>query len=468
MRQTLPGTPTHVFFLFLFSLVLAFPAPASAVSLLESVEAALAYNPELKAGQERRQAALHALDKARAGFFPRLSAEVGGGFSRRGDSVTRAYNEDGKMRGHGDASLRLIQPIWQGGQTTADTAARQAMYYAADSQLEDSGASLAFQTIVAHVEVLRWTELVELAKKNVKEHEKILGTVRQRYNGEIVTVGERHQVEGRLARAKATLSTYESALGSAQAAYLNSTGRAAANLKPASHPSKSYASLDEALRASLADNKRIQSAMHEVSAAEKEKDLAQSRFFPSVNLEAGPSWRDRDSRYDSKITEVGVGLYLKWDLFNGGEDTANVALAGARIRQSKQNLHTVMDSLGKDIESTYSHYLSAKEQVGFYEAAKKSSRLAKEDYYRQFISAQRSLLDLLDAENDCFFAAGQEAMSRGDWIITGYRLLALSGELLPSLGVDPARLRVNTNTTTEDTKNLRLAFPTPLRGRPGK
>jgi hypothetical protein len=77
-------------------------------------------------------------------------------------------------------------------------------------------------------------------------------------------------------------------------------------------------------------------------------------------------------------------------------------------------------------------------------------------------------LDVLDAENDYFYAAGQEAMSRGDRIIAGYRLLALSGELFSSLGMDPALLRVHAPTTTEDADNLHRAFPTSLRGGAGK
>jgi adhesin transport system outer membrane protein len=165
---------------------------------------------------------------------------------------------------------------------------------------------------------------------------------------------------------------------------------------------------------------------------------------------------------------MGVGLHLKWDILSGGEDVANMAMAGARIRQAKQNLHAIMDSLAKDIEATYSQYLSSQEQIGLYEAAKKSSRLAREDYHRQFLSAQRNLLDVLDAENDYFYSAGQQVMCRGDRIIAGYRLLALGGDLLAGLGLDPARLRVNARTITEDANNLRMAFPTPLRGAASK
>jgi adhesin transport system outer membrane protein len=463
------ATPIHrtVLLFFLLPGLLLCTAPAWAASLLDSVDAALSYSPELKASQEKRQVSGHAVDKAKAGFFPRIAAEAGGGFSQRNDAVTRGHKEEHDARAFGDAGVRLIQPLYQGGHTTADVAARRAQFDAADSQLEDHGASLAFQAIVAHVEVLRRAELVALAKQNVKEHAKILGTVRQRMNGQVSTVGELHQVQGRHARAKATLSSYESALDAANAAYLNATGKAPQKLERVPAPAKSYASLDEALQACLSGSKRIQAGIHDVTAAKEEKDMAQSRFYPSINLEAGPSWYNRDSRrYDSaRVTDLSAGLRLKWDLLSGGEDVANVAMAGARIRQARQNVHTTMDALGKDIETTWSLYLSSQEQIAHYETAKRSSRLARDDYYRQFLSAQRNLLDVLDAENDYFYAAGQQAMSQGDRVIAAYRLLALSGDLLPGLGVDPARLRTNTRTTTEDAENLRTAFPTSLRGK---
>jgi adhesin transport system outer membrane protein len=345
----------------------------------------------------------------------------------------------------------------------ADVATRRAQLDSADSLLEDSGTNLAFQAIVAHIEVLRRTELVALAKNNVKEHAQILGTVRNRAGSQISTLGELHQVEGRHARAQATLSAYESALDAAQAAYINATGKAAKNLERAPAPSRVYPGLDEALEACLNNNKRIQSAMHEVASASGEKDMAKSRFYPSINLEAGPSWSERDGYHSGRVTDVGISLRMRWDLLSGGEDVANVALAGARIRQARQNLHMVMDALHKDIESTYSHYLSSKEQIALYDKAKKSSRLARDDYYRQFLSAQRNLLDTLDAENDYFYAAGQEVMCQGDRIIAGYRLLALGGDLLGRLGLDPARLRTQNPTTSESVDGLRFAFPTPLR-----
>ena len=459
-------SPTSSLALGLFFLCLPLSgqtAFAAGTSLLDSVEAAISYNPELKAGQERRQAAGHAVDKARAGFFPSIAAEGSAGFSRRSDAGIRSFHDDKDMRSYGDAGVRLIQPLFQGGYTAADVAVRRAQHDSADSQLEDSATSLAFQAITSHVEVLRRAELVVLAKNNVTEHAEILMTVRKRLGGQIATVGELHQVEGRHARALATLSSYEAALDAAHAAYLNVTGKAAKNLEPAEQPGKVYARLEEAFQASLNGNRRIQAAIQEVVAAGGEKDMAKSRFYPSINLEAGPSWHDRDNRGYGWVTDMGVGLRMRWDILSGGEDVANVAMAGARIRQARHNLHMVMDSLGRDIEATYSLYLHTLEQIGMYDAARRASRLAREDYYRQFLSAQRSLLDVLDAENDYFYAAGQQVMSRGDRVIAGYRLLALGGDLLAGLGVDASRLRVQVPTSSEAVNNLRGAFPTQLR-----
>ena len=49
---------------------------------------------------------------------------------------------------------------------------------------------------------------------------------------------------------------------------------------------------------------------------------------------------------------------------------------------------------------------------------------------------QRSLLDVLDAENELFNSSTQYATANGNVIVGAYRLYALAGDLLPELDVD--------------------------------
>ncbi len=449
----------------LSGLLLVFPAyggAAERVSMVETVEAAFAYNPELKASQENRQVSRHAVTRAKAGYLPKISSYGTAGVGMLSDSTTRAYREQDDTRSFYDSGIRLTQPIWYGGETTADVLAREAQLQSADNLLEDKGSSVAFDAIVAHIDVLRRRQLVELAQQNVNQHAEILATVRTRYNTQIATIGELNQVQSRYARAKATLSAYEASLDAARASYLRVTGRRPGELVPALAPEVDYKDVDSVREACLAGNPRIKAAMADVNAAVGDRDLAESRYYPRLDAEFGPSWSDRDSKGPTRTDNVEAALRVRWDMFSGGADQASVRMANAKIRQNRQNLHALMNMLNEDIEATYSRWLSSVVQAEEYSAAKKASRLARDDYYRQFLSAQRSLIDVLDAENDYFYSASQEVLSRSDRVIATYRLLTLSGALLAKLDINPAGLRTDIPTTDASDQNLRSAFNTPL------
>lgn len=426
------------------------------ITVHDTVKAAFSYNPGLQASQESRIGALHSVERARAGFFPSVVASAGGGVSQRNDSVSRQYNEENDVLATADASLRLTQSIWSGGATTADVSSKRAQLESAGELLEDKASSLAFDAIVAHTEVLRRRALVRLAENNVKEHEKILGTVRQRYQQTMATAGELSQVESRLYRAQATLYANQSALETAEAGYQRVTGkRAPSDMAATPLPPQRYPNLNAAREACFAGNPRIRATLANLRGNMSEKDLAKSRFYPQVDLEAGPSWRDKDSEYDYRDSGWDAMLRLRWDLYSGGADTASVKMSSAKIRETKQNLQSLMDTLNEDIQATYSTQISAIRQEVEYSKAKAASRRSREDYYRQFLSAQRGILDVLDAESDFFYAASQQVITQGDVSISGYRLLTLGGALLPLFNIDPADLRSDTPTTSEDPADYR-------------
>lgn len=440
------------------------------VSVMMSVDSAFKYNPELKASQEGREMSAHAVDRAKAGHMPTVTAFAGAGFGRKSDPTLREFREDDKVRSMGDAGMRLVQPIWHGGGIKAAVDTSQARLEAADLTLEDRGASIAFDAIVAHTEVVRRIELVRLAKENVGQHSQILATVKERYDTGVSTIGELNQIESRTSRAKATLASYESALDTAIASYLRVTGRRPAQLMQTPAPKRTFANLGEVREATLEHNAALKSSFAEVRAAQGERGQAESRYYPFFDFQAGPSWAERDSEAGIRTTEMSGEVRVNWEFFSGGADMANVKMSNAKIRQARQNMHALMNSLNQDIESTYSSYLSSLRQAQDYAQAKKASRTAREDYYRQFLSAQRSLIDVLDAENDYFYAASQETLCLGDRVIAAYRLLALSGTLLSTLHVDPLSLRAERPTILEDMpSNIRFGFNSPLEdvsGRP--
>ena len=63
-------------------------------------------------------------------------------------------------------------------------------------------------------------------------------------------------------------------------------------------------------------------------------------------------------------------------------------------------------------------------------------------YEEQFILGQRSLLDVLDAENELFNSSSQAVTARSNAIIAAYRMKALAGDLIESLGISTGILKI--------------------------
>ena len=211
-----------------------------------------------------------------------------------------------------------------------------------------------------------------------------------------------------------------------------------------------YGSPDEVLEAAQKRNPKVMAYYEDVQAARARKEQANSAFHPQVNIEAGPSYSDRDGHSQLWTYELGVAGVARWNLFNSGADVAANKAAMARIRQSRRTLYDYMDSLKLAVSQAWAEYNSARAQYEAYSSAVESNKVTRDAYKDQFILGQRSLLDVLDAESELLNSATQAATAHSNTLITAYRMKALAGELLADLGIDPELLKK----TPEDTEPL--------------
>lgn len=428
------------------------PAKQKAVqgqSLKRTLHLAFAYNPSLKVAQETLLATMEDVTRARGGYFPTIGVYAGAGFTQNDNSSTRYNEEQYRAYGTTNASMRLRVPVWEGGTTQAQVKTRVAASQAADALVDDAGATLALSALVSHVDVKRRALLLSFARKNVTEHETIYNAVQERYGQGIATTGEVNQIAARVHRAIAMRTAYQSNLDIAKANYLRVTGtQAPADLEKVELPLKLFPAPDDVREVALTGNPRIQSGLANIRAMLGEKDYARAALNPKINVDAGPGFQNTGTS-NSQAADWQAMLNLAWEFNTGGADLASIRASRARVRQSKQELHVYMDSLGEDIESTFSKMLSSRQQSNEMESAKKAALNAREDFYQQFLAGQRGLLDVLDAASEYFSYASEEELTRTDSIIMAYRLLALSGLLLPEFSIEPASLRPKKPTTTD-------------------
>lgn len=422
------------------------PAQAQEVTLKDSVVNTLETHPRLKAFQENRQAAEHDVDRARAGWFPRLDVRGGVGVEQYNDRSTRATDNENDWYDRSEGSLTLSQTIWDGLATASRVDINKNKLGSVDSRLIDNAEALGLDAVLAHIEVLRQREIVRLSEINVQQHESILGSQQERSRMGAASVSDVTQTQGRLARSQSTLTEARAALQVAEAAYFRLTGKMVPEtLGPAEAPTATPPSADAALADSQSSNPKVQALISDVRTSEAEIDLAKSGYHPVIYAEVGPTYKDQVESSRDHEWGTAAMLRMSWNLFNGGADVAAVKGASARSRQSRQELQNQIDELGRETRATWTQMLSAREQQRYFLSAIDYNVQTRDAYMQQFLVGQRSLLDVLDAENELYSSSIQEVTSRMNDAGAQYRLLALGGKLLDSLGIDRDALRKPTD-----------------------
>lgn len=406
------------------------------VTVKQTVEDTLQSHRGLKVMQENLDVVRHELRRAKAGWGPSVDAVGRTGASRLSNTTTRPLNADEDMYGANSISLTLTQPLWDGFATRSRVRTGEATVDSMTYRVLDNATSFALDAIIAHVDLLRRREILQLAKDNVRQHVEILDSQKERVELGAGSSADVTQTKGRLARAQSTLTDAEASLREGEASYIRLTGKPVpASLAEVYVPEPMYTGYDAVMEVADKNNPKLKAYMSDIKAARGEKELAESAYHPKINFEVGPSYSDRSGPGSQWTSGVDAGLVMRWNLFNSGADKAGTEAAESRTRMATETLYNFHDELALEIENTWTRYLAAKEQKKYYEEAIGYNTATRDAYLEQFKLGERSLLDVLDAESELFNSSTQYTTANGNVVVGAYRLYALTGMLLPELGI---------------------------------
>ncbi len=408
------------------------------VDIMQSLQSAFAYSPKVKASLENKVQAKEQIKQAKAGHLPTLDAWAGAGFAQEESTLSKNDNTFDDVIETAEVGMTLSLSLWSGGKTSALVRGRESAYEAANLQALDTSNTLAFDTISAHVDLIRRQELVKLAQGHVNAHNHTLSLLRSRVAQGLSSTGEVDQVLGRLNIAKATLLAHKESLEAAQINYRRITGQAApASLAPVAMPSVMYKNIEELNTLCLTNNYKIRSLFAQIDEITHDKDASESAYLPQLSFDAGPSYTSKDTSGDKDIVAWDAMINLRWNLYSGGEDTAIVAASNANIRGAKQSLHDAKDMLEEQVRRVFNRAQTAKEQETFYVQARKASAAARNNFNAQFKVGKRDLLSVLDAETETFAASTEAVLASSESLLAQYQLHALAGTLFEELQISP-------------------------------
>ncbi len=431
----------------------SFSVAQAQTTIYDTVKAVLDYNPSLKSIQENKVALEYNLQQARAGWFPKLDASAQGTLSEKQTQKHPWVNGDNYDTGF-SASLQLSQTLWDGLATLNSVRASEFRLESIDHRVFDTSTSLALEGIIAHTDVLTRQTVVGLTRTYVKMHREILNKQSSLSRSGVGTTADYTQAMGRLLRSEATLSESIAAFDNAHTIYAQLTGKAApADLVVATAPSPAYSAVDAAVDAALNSNPKVNAYKSDVKTAQSERDKLAAAFHPQVSLVGAAGYTDPASgshkktymtasgpqtkqEYNDNQVDLSAGIQATWNLFNGGADRAAYKAQSASMRQTRQDLHSVADSVIQDVKTTWTNYNTYLELEKSYASALEYNIRTRDAYMRQYTMGMRSLLDVLDAESELYSSSVNLTNARANKVIAAYKLLALEGQLLPELQLE--------------------------------
>lgn len=411
-------------------------AESPAQTLQETVEKAVRTNPTIGVVTSNRQAVDQELRQARGLYLPQIDIRGAVGPEWTDSPGTRARGLGTTQETRIERQIVLQQRLFDGFEAVSEVERQQARSKSAAERVRESSEFTGLDAVEAHINVLRQRRLVQIAEENVEAHRRLVNRVRQRVTGGAGTTADIAQAQARLDQASATLSDTRNGLRDAEALFIRVVGERPGQLAEAPYPRDALpANLDAAVSTLTATSPTVAIREADVVAGDAEVDVAESRFYPRLSLElSGRADRNIDGVEGSDNDAMAL-VVLRWNLYRGGIDVANRREALGRLAQAKNARLVAVRGSEEELRRSWAALESASERTESLRSAVERNVQVRDAYNQQFEIGQRSLLDLLDSENELFVSKGRLFTAEAQRVFAGYRVLAVQGKLGPALGV---------------------------------
>jgi adhesin transport system outer membrane protein len=175
----------------------------------------------------------------------------------------------------------------------------------------------------------------------------------------------------------------------------------------------------------------------DVDAAVAQRAAAKALLQPRFELEYNHGENRNLLGIAGPYNERSIMLWAKWNIFRGGTDYYRISETEAQINEATEIANNTRRQVESAVRLAYNAYATARGRLPSLDRYVKSSDSTRDAYSKQFAIGQRTLLDLLDSENEFFTARSTYLSGKYIELSAQYRVLAAMGQLLSGLGITP-------------------------------
>jgi len=407
------------------------------MTLEQAVSIGVTTNPEYGVVAASRRATDEELNQGEALFLPSLDLRADTGYEYTDNAATRAgTGSDTESKWRKLGSLTLTQLLFDGWESHFEVERQKARVRSAANRVRETSELTGLAIVEAYIEVLRQRELLKITRDNVAAHVDIVNQIEDGVKAGRSTQADLEQVRARIAQARATESSTRQSLRNAESRYLMEVGEMPGNLTlPVAPFDGLQETVDQEVEKALAYSPTLDVFEADIEAAYAVSRQAESDLYPSFDLELNATEGHDISGVDGRDRTATALVVMNWNLFRGGQKYANVREQVHRHQQAKEARAEAARSVENDVRQTWAGMIASGEQADQYASQAAANVEVVRAYKDQFDLNRRTLLDVLDAQNEWFVSRSNQINSQYVEMVGVYRLLALRGSLFPALGL---------------------------------
>ena len=414
-------------------------------ALRNAAQQAVQSNPDVTARYNAFRAAGGERDGARAAYRPRVDATADVGQTR--DQYDNRNPASQSLSRYG-VGLNLTQLLWDGDATRSEVQRLDHNRMARWFEFVDASEQAALEAARAHYDVQRYRRLVELAEDNYIQHKVSHDQIQSRFKAGVGRGVDLQQAVARLALAESNLNSEAANLHDVSARYERVVGAApAAKADAAAAAAELSAGVPatpaEAMRQATTRNAGVSAAIESMRAIRAQTEAVRSAYRPRVEARLRGGLGKNLNGQAGQTQDLGAEIVLNWSLYDGGRNDARTRQFADLLRQAADQRDRACRDVRQTVGIAHNDTSRLGEQVRYLEKNAAAIQRARDAYRQQFEIGQRSLLDLLNAENEAYTARRAVANAEFDRAIAYVRVHAAMNTLLPTLGLVRADTHAN-------------------------
>jgi TolC family type I secretion outer membrane protein len=280
----------------------------------------------------------------------------------------------------------------------------------------------------AYANSWRFRSRLAEAINNEQRLQRQLQATRDRFEVGEVARTDVAQAEAALAGAQADVERAKADVATADATYRRVIGRAPGQLAQPVPLKALPVSLDESL--ALADaNPEIVSATFTLAAAKDDVDVQFAELLPNLDLQGQLNYTNRPSVGSDWQRSAQAGVILTIPLYQGGAEYSRVRQSRQNMRQRRNQLESTFRTVQQNVASAWDNLISAAAQIPAFRAQVRANEIALEGVQQEALVGTRTVLDVLDQEQQLFTSRVALVDAQANEVIASYQLKSAVGQL---------------------------------------